>query len=453
MPDTPYALPRRAVMVSLLATSVLLSGRSWAMASGKTSKTLPDIAGLVGAVNAKVIAWRRDIHAHPELGNMEVRTADIVARHLQSLGLDSVRTKVAHTGVIGVLKGKLPGKGIVALRADMDALPIKEQTGLPFASKIVVDVKGVTTPVMHACGHDAHTAMLMGAAEVLAKLRDQFAGTILFVFQPAEEGVDGELAGAQLMLQERAFEDIEPNAMFALHVEPGRVGEIDARPGPMLSSATNLFISLKGAQTHAGRPWEGTDLVNLSADIVKSLNTVAARQVNVFEYPNVVSIGSLQAGNRANILPGSASLVGTIRTFDLARRDELKRRISELVTSLAIPYGAEANVRFEDVALTTGNDPAILDIAMPALIAAAGPGGGVRKNALMRGAAEDFSYFQARYPGLFYILGSSKNFTSMKDTFPNHSDRFDIDEAVLPIGVKAHALTALAYLAELNRKG
>lgn len=402
-----------------------------------------DIDSRVETVTPHVVAWRRDIHQHPELGNQEYRTAKLVAAHLKRLGFDDVRTGIAHTGVVGVLRGKRPG-GVLALRADMDALPIREVTGLPFASKVVVDVNGTPTPVMHACGHDAHTAILMGSAEVLAGMRDRIAGTILFVFQPAEEGVAGQEAGARLMLKEGAFSPIRPDAIFGLHVEPGPVGQIDARPGPMLSSATGITIKLKGRQTHAGRPWEGTDLVNLSADIVKALNTITPRQVNVFEFPNVVSIGALRAGNRGNILPGEATLEGTIRTFDLARRDDLQARIRKVVTGLAAGYDAGAEVDFEEVALVTGNDPALLETVLPALKSAATKG--IKLDALMRGAAEDFSYFQAEVPGLYYILGSTPPGIPLDKAPTNHSDRFDIDEAVLPIGVKAHVLTALTFL-------
>lgn len=431
---------RRAGIVKWLCTAAAAVLTSAAAAQ----PALPSVDTAVGRVAPKVVTWRRDIHRHPELGNHETRTAALVADHLRKLGLDEVRTGIAHTGVVGVLKGRRPG-GVVALRADMDALPIKEATGLPFASTVSVDVDGKPTPVMHACGHDAHTAMLMGAAEVLAGMRDRIAGTVVFVFQPAEEGgPPGQMSGARLMLKEGAFKGVRPDAIFALHVEPGPAGQIQLRPGPLLSSASDIMIDLTGRQTHGGRPWEGTDLVNLSADIVKSLATIASRQVNVFEFPNVVSIGSLQAGNRMNILPGTASLRGTIRTFDLARRDRLKELIRTSVDGLAKSYGAEAKVDFQDVALVTGSDPKLLDTIMPALRSAATAGGDT--NTLLRGAAEDFSYFQAEIPGVYYILGSTPA-NAPKDAVPtNHSDKFDIDERVLPVGVKAHVLSALAFL-------
>lgn len=404
----------------------------------------PSVDTRLAAVESKVVAWRRDIHQHPELGNREFRTAALVAAHLKSLGLE-VRTGIAKTGVIGVLHGTRPGK-VLALRADMDALPVAEQTGLPFTSRVVAEYEGREVPVMHACGHDAHTAILMGAAEVLAGLRGEIAGTILFVFQPAEEGPPaGEEGGAKLMLAEGALDAPRPDAIFALHVEPGPPGRIDVRPGPFLSSATTLRIRLEGRQTHGGRPWEGTDLVNLAADIVKSLTTISARQVNVFEFPNVVTIASVQAGARMNILPGEAMLGGTIRTFSAERLALLKDLIRTSVEGLAKSYGANAAVEFEEAALVTGNDPALLQQVLPALEQAAGPAG-VDTAALLRGAAEDFSYFEAQIPGLYYILGSTKNFTSMEAAPTNHSPQFDIDESVLAVGVKAQVLTALRYL-------
>jgi amidohydrolase len=400
----------------------------------------------VTGIAPKVRSWRRDLHRHPELGNHEVRTAALVAAHLRALGLDEVHTGIAHTGVLGVLKGSHPG-AVVALRADMDALPIREATELPFASRVVVDVDGVPTPVMHACGHDAHTAMLMGAAEVLAGLRDSIAGTVLFVFQPAEEGVASETAGAALMLQEGVFARWRPQAILALHVEPGPVGQIQVRPGPFLSGATSLRIALSGQQSHAGRPWDGTDLINLSADIVKSLTTISARRLDLFSFPNVVSIGAVQAGNRGNILPGQALLHGTIRAFDIGQRERLKQLIGESVAALSSSYGAQAQVQFQDDALVTVNDPALLARLMPALAAASGAAG-VLDNASQRGAAEDFSFFSEQIPGLYYILGSSPTLSGKADPPGNHSDRFDIDESVLAIGVKAHVLTTLQLLGE-----
>ncbi|MCJ2184277.1 amidohydrolase [Novosphingobium sp. 1949] len=445
----PSSLPSRLRALALGAAALIVP-----LAAPASAKPIPGVPAdleravdsAVSAVTPDVIAWRRDIHAHPGLGNHETRTAALVARQLRALGFDDVRTGIAHTGVVGILRGARPGP-VVALRAELDALPIKEATGLPFASHVVVDVDGKPTPVMHACGHDAHTAILLGAARVLAGLRDRIAGTVMVVFQPAEEGVTGETYGAALMVQEGVFDTLRPDAIMALHVEPGPVGRIMVRPGPFLSSSSAIHIRLKGRQTHAGRPWEGTDLVNLSADVVKALTTISARRVDVFQFPNVVSIGALQAGNRNNVLPGSASLDGTIRTFSLARRDALKTMIRQSVEGLTATYDAQADVSFEDQALVTSSEPALLARMRPALDAAAGPAG-VDANALLRGAAEDFSAFETQVPGLYYILGSTPNYTAMDAAPSNHSDKFDIDEAVLPIGVKAQVLTALSFLGQ-----
>ena len=436
---------RPSTLQASLIAIALAAGLQFAQIPDALAQSgLPSVDAQVSAIAAKVIDWRRDIHRNPELGNQETRTATLVADHLRSLGFDEVRTGVGVTGVVGILKGNRPGR-IVALRADMDALPIKEATGLPFASTVTVRDGDKEVPVMHACGHDAHTAMLMGAAEILASRRDNIQGTVMFIFQPAEEGVSGsETAGAQLMIEQGIFATEKPDAIFALHVEPGPAGQIQTRSGPLLSSASNIHIELKGRQTHAGRPWEGNDLVSLSADIVKSLATISSRQVNVFEFPNVVSIGSLQAGTRGNILPGTAEMHGTIRTFDLERRDRLKDLITKSVNGLSASYEAQGVVTFKDSALVTGSDPALLEIIMPALEKAASAG--VDKNTLLRGAAEDFSYFEEKIPGVYYILASTKNFTSMEVAPTNHSDLFDIDESVLSVGVKAHVLSAIAFL-------
>lgn len=398
-------------------------------------------------VEDKVIAWRRDIHANPELGNREFRTAKLVAAHLEALGME-VRTGIAVTGVVGVLRGNGPGP-VVALRADMDALPVLEQTGLPFASRARGEYNGMQVPVMHACGHDAHTAMLMGAAEVLAGMRDQFAGTVMFVFQPAEEGAPaGETGGAARMLAEGVFADPKPDAIFGLHVEPGVPGRIDVRPGGFLASAASMRIQLAGRQTHAARPWEGTDLINLTADIVKALTTYSARQVDVFDVPNVITVATINAGVRGNILPGKATLTGTVRTYSNERGRVLKAAIEEIVAGLASLYDATGTVVFDDVAAVTGNDPDILELIMPALVEAAGEAG-VNSNAPLRGAAEDFSFFEEVVPGIYYIIGSTPPGADPVPT--NHSPQFDIDESVLQTGVRAHVLTTLRFLGTFGR--
>ena len=398
----------------------------------------------ISAVSDKVVGWRRHIHQNPELSNREFETAALVAAHLNSLDME-VRTRIGVTGVVGILHGRGPGP-VLALRADMDALPVKEATGLPFASRVFASFGGVEVPVMHACGHDAHTAMLMGAAEVLSGLKDQFDGTVMFVFQGAEEGPPpGEEGGAQLMLREGVFDDPTPDAILGLHVEPGPLGQVQTRAHGFLPSASSMQIYLSGRQTHAARPWEGTDLINLTADIVKSITTLSARQFDVFDVPNVVTVATIQAGNRDNILPGEARLAGTVRTYSNTRKDRLKSAINSIVSSHAKLYGAEARVDFEDVAAVTYNDPELLARLRPALIAAAGEAG-LDDNSPLRGAAEDFSFFQQQIPGLYVILGSTRDYANVDTPAPNHSPEFDIDEAVMDTGVRVHVLSALEFL-------
>lgn len=431
-------------MFRSIVSLAVIASFSLSAPSKASTETPVAVEQMVSEINSKLIYWRRDIHQHPESGLREYRAAALIAAHLKKLGLDEVRTGQAKTGVIGILKGKHPGKTI-ALRADMDALPIKEATGLSFASRATAEIDGKLTPMMHACGHDAHVAVLMGAAEVLSKMRDQLHGTVMFVFQPNEEGVSYGEQGAILLLKEGALSRPKPDAIFGLHVEPGKVGTIDVRSGPFLSSATSFRIKLTGKQTHAGRPWEGTDTINMAADVIKALTTISARQVNVFEVPNVVSVGSVQAGNRGNVIPGEALLIGTIRTYATVRKEELKQKIDRAVGGIALGYGGQHSIEFADDALVTLNDPKLFQRLTPGLTKAAIPGG-LNTEAKLRGAAEDFSYYLADIPGVYAILGSTPNFTSMENAPTNHSDRFDIDEAVLPVGVKAHVYAALEFL-------
>jgi amidohydrolase len=446
----PDALAACLVAAALFAGAAAFAaageGPPAARAAPAASAAEPQLLAAIDRLEPSLIAWRRDIHQNPELGNRELRTSKLVAAHLRSLGLE-VRTGIAKTGVIGILRGSRPGR-VLALRADMDALPVREQTGLPFASATISEYGFAKVPVMHACGHDAHTAMLMGAAQVLSAHRERLAGTVLFLFQPAEEGQPpGEPGGAKLVLAERALENPKPDAIFGLHVEPGRPGRIDIRRGPLLSSATTLRITLNGRQTHAGRPWEGTDLVNLAADVIKLVTTISARRVNVFELPNVVSIAMIEAAPAPNILPGTVKLAGTIRTFSPERLAFLEQAIRSGVEGLTAGYGASAQFDFEEVARVTGSDPALVDRILPALQRASGAAG-VDDRALLRGAAEDFSYYLDAIPGVYYILGSTPNFTTLAAAPPNHSPFFDIDEAVLKIGVRAHVLSALEYLGD-----
>lgn len=409
-----------------------------------------EIDSAVAAIEDDVIAWRRDIHQHPELSNAEYRTSKLVAKHLKSLGLD-VKTGIAKTGVLGVLKGAKAGP-VIAIRADMDALPIKENTGLPFASKATGKLGFTTVPIMHACGHDAHTAILMGAASVLSGMKDDLAGTVLFVFQPAEEGApQGETGGAARMLAEGVFDELKPEAMFALHVEPGPVGLIDIRPQGFFAGATGVDIVLKGEGSHAAKPWQGTDVIELSADIVKGLTRLSSRTVNVVKEPTVVSIGSLHAGNRRNIIPTEATLSGTIRTYSPERLEAIKSGIENVVTTLAASYGASAEVSYSGETPATINDGRLVNRIVPGLRAAAGDPG-VNTDATRRSAAEDFSFFAQEIPSAYYILGSTPDFTTYEAAQGNHTPEFDIDEDVLAYGVKAHVYTALTYFETAEEK-
>lgn len=404
----------------------------------------PVIEAKVEAVYPKVVAWRRDIHQHPELGNREVRTSKLVADHLKSLGLE-VRTGIAKTGVIGVLRGGRPGP-VIAIRADMDALPVAEQTGLPFASKVTAEYNGKTVPVMHACGHDSHTAMLMGSAEVLAGMKSDIAGTIVFIFQPAEEGVPvGEEGGAEVMVRDGAFKDPKPQAIFGVHVVRGTPGKIDIRPGPAMAGSTKILLSLKGRQTHGAEPWNGVDVVNLSASIVTSLNEIAARQIDVTANPTVITIGSLQAGNRDNIIPETAEMLGTLRTYTPERRADVMERMTRTVNALADSYGATADLKWGHSNPALINNPDLTREMLPVLRAAAGEAG-FEPETKLQTASEDFSFYDQVAPIMYWWIEATPNFKDMKSSPTNHSPFFTIDETVMKTGVRSEVMVALAYL-------
>lgn len=405
---------------------------------------LATVEAQVKAVEPKVIGWRRDIHQNPELGNREVRTAALVAAHLRKLGFE-VREKVGVTGVIGVLKGGRPG-GVVALRADMDALPVTEATGLPFASRVTSTYAGQTVGVAHACGHDAHVAMLMGAAEVLAGLKDQIPGTVMLIFQPAEEGPPpGEEGGARLMLKEGAFAPVKPDAVFGIHVWPGKVGTLAWRSGPMMSEADTMRITLTGVQTHGAVPWRGTDLVGQAATMVHELNRLVTRTVNPAEAPTILTVATINAGIRHNIIPDKAELSGTLRTFDLAARDKLKLDIEKTVQGLSAIYGTQAKVSFSSAGALTYNEPALAGWIAGPLAEAAGKDG-INPSASPVTVSEDVSLFMNEVGGVFYFLGISPDGVAPGATAPNHSPLFVVNEAALKTGVKAHVLSAVRFL-------
>ena len=403
------------------------------------------VEAAVEAVGARVIAWRRDLHANPELGFHETRTAGVVADHLRSLGME-VRTGIGKTGVVGVLRGARPGR-TVALRADMDALPVLEATGLPFASTASGTYMGQTVPVAHACGHDAHVAMLMGAAEVLAGMRDQIAGTVVFIFQPAEEGAPpGEpKGGAALMIEEGALSDPRPEAIFGLHVVPGPPGNLWYRPRGFMAASDRIDITLHGRQTHGAWPWKGVDVVAASADVIQTINSLTARTVDPTTTPTVFTIATVDAGVRYNIIPDRAVLSGTLRTFDIAQRDDLVRRAEIAIDNVAETYGATAEFGVRQNAALVFNDEALSAWLEPVLEEAAGKGR-VDAGAPPTTVAEDFSYLSREVPGVFYHLGASPDGVDPASSPPNHSPAFDVNESVLPVGVRAHVLTALRFL-------
>ena len=394
-------------------------------------------------VNDRVVAWRRDIHQNPELGNQERRTAALVADHLRALGME-VRTEVGVTGVVGVLRGGRPGP-VVALRADMDALPVQEDTGLPFASTVTGTYMGQTVPVAHACGHDAHVAMLMGAAEILAGMRERLPGTIVFIFQPAEEGTPpGEEGGADLMIAEGALGDPRPEAIFGLHVVTGQPGQIWYRARGFMAASDRVDITLHGRQTHGAWPWRGVDVIALSADVVQTINTLTARTIDPTTTPTVFTIATLDAGVRYNIIPDRAALSGTLRTFDVEQRNALVERASAAIGNLAETYGATAEVTFLQNAPLVFNDPELSAWAAGPLAEAAGAEN-LNAASPPTTVAEDFSYFQQEIPGVFYHLGGTPDYDPATAP-PNHSPQFHVDESVLPLGVRAHVLTAVRFL-------
>ncbi|MDO9284498.1 MAG: amidohydrolase [Aquabacterium sp.] len=397
------------------------------------------------AAEARVIAWRRDFHAHPELGNREFRTAGIVAEHLRALGFDEVRTGVAHTGVVGLLKGALPGP-VVALRADMDALPVAEEVDLPFASKVKAEWNGDQVGVMHACGHDAHTAILMGVAEVLASQRGALRGTVKFIFQPAEElPPEGEEGGAKMMVEEGVMDNPRPAAIFGLHVTSRLpLNVVGYRPGPTMASADNLKITVRGSQTHGAMPWAGVDPIVTAAQVVLGLQTVVSRQVDLTREPAVVTIGTIHGGLRENIIPDSVEMRGTIRTFDEEMRDDIHERVTYLAEAISRSARAGCTVCIKKNYPVTVNDPALTEAMRPTLARVAGP----NRLALVPKVtgSEDFSFFQRVVPGLFIFLGVTPEEKDVSKAAPNHSPRFFVDERCLVTGVRALSHLAADFL-------
>ena len=398
------------------------------------------------AIEKQVIAWRRDFHEHPELGNHEVRTSKIVADYLKSLGIE-VKTGVAKTGVVGILKGGKPGP-VVALRADMDGLPVTERVNLPFASKVKTTYNGQEVGVMAACGHDSHVAILMGVAKVLSSMKSDLHGTVKFIFQPAEEGAPvGEEGGAALMIKEGALENPKVDAIFGLHINSQtEVGKIAYRPGGTMAAVNDFKITVKGRQAHGAYPWSSVDPIVTSAQIINALQTIVSRNLNVTENGGIVTIGAINGGNRSNIIPEQVEMLGTIRNLSAADEKMFIERIKTIVQNTAEAAGATAEVKipYSNHYPVTYNDPALTEKMLPTLQATAGAA-----NVLLRPAvtgAEDFSFFEEKVPGIFFFLGGMPKGGNPLTAPSHHTPDFYIDESGFTLGVKAMCNLTLDYM-------
>jgi amidohydrolase len=429
--------------VVALTMTVLLAGFPAGAAAQDAGTLHGEIDRLAAEFATDVIEWRRDLHRNPELGNREFRTAGIVAEHLRSLSFDEVRTDVAHTGVVGVLRGGRPGP-VVGLRADMDALPVTELADVPFASTVTTEYNGQEVGVMHACGHDAHTAVLMGTASVLGGMREDLAGTVVFLFQPAEEGAPlGEEGGAELMIAEGAVESPRPGAYFGLHTSPFPTGLFGWRAGGIMASADEFTITVIGRQTHGAAPEMGVDPIVVASQIVLALQTIPSRQVAAIQ-PVVVTIGKIEGGVRFNIIPDTVTLDGTIRTHDPAVQEQVHQRIRRTAEKIAESAGATALVDIRRFYPVTFNDPDLTAASLTSLSRVVGASGLVQIPPLM--VAEDFSFFAQQAPGFYFMLGVNAPGVGYGEAASNHSPYFYVNEDALEIGVQAMATLAVDYL-------
>ncbi len=402
----------------------------------------PEINQAAEQLEQQVIEWRRDFHEHPELSNREFRTAKKIADHLRSLGIE-VDTGVAKTGVVGILKGKNGGK-VVALRADIDALPVTERNDLPFKSEVTTEFLGSKTGVMHACGHDTHTAILMGVAEVLAKNKDKINGTVKFIFQPAEEGAPpGEEGGAALMVKEGVLKNPDVDAIFGLHINSATpVGTIKYKPEGTMAAVERFVINVQGKGTHGSAPWSGTDPILISAKIIDGLQTIISREAKLVDAAAVITVGKISSGVRFNIIPETAEMIGTVRTLDPAMKELILRRMREMVPAIAEAYGGSASIDIQTNTEITYNDPSLTEQMLPTLKQVAGDENVHLMKATTGG--EDFSYFQEEVPGFYFFLGGKP--LDSTEPAPHHTPDFYIDESGLLLGVKTMSQLALDYL-------
>ena len=430
---------------NLLVTVVFLSGCMLGGAAGaRESGLLSQARKATQNIEAQLIDWRQYFHANPELSNREFETAEKIAAHLRELGLD-VETGVAHTGVVALIRGKSLHP-MVALRADIDALPVTEQTGLPFASKVTTTFNNQQTGIMHACGHDTHIAILMAAAEVLTGMKDQLSGSVLLVFQPAEEGPpEGEEGGARLMLDEGLFERYPADVAFGLHTWSAlNAGVIGYRIGPMMASYDNFRIRVQGRQAHASKPWASIDPIVVASQIVLGIQTIASRQVNVTLAPSVISIGSIHGGIRNNIIPDEVEMLGTIRSFDADMRKDIQRRLVSTAENIAESAGTTATIELDYGYPVTVNDPELTMAMLPTLRSIAGEDNVVEIDLIT--GAEDFSYFQQEVPGFYFMLGATPAGQDAEKAPTNHSPHFYVDESTLLVGLDSLVAVTLGYM-------
>jgi len=421
----------------LLGFALFSSLYGWSQSNHLSEQTYAEI-------EQKVIDWRRHFHQNPELSNREFKTAEVIAKHLKSLGLE-VETGVAKTGVVGVLKGKHPGK-VLALRADIDALPVEERNDLPFKSIVKTTFLDTPVGVMHACGHDTHTAILMGAAELLSKHRDQIYGTIKFIFQPAEEGPPpGEVGGALEMVKEGVLKNPDVDIIVGLHINSQTpVGMIRYKPGGTMAAAQRFVLKINGKQTHGSQPWAGVDPIVIAAKIIDAYQTIISRESDLTNEAAVISVGKITAGVRFNIIPESCELIGTVRTLDFGMQKHINQRMKELAEGIAAAYGGTAELDIQNSTSITNNEPSLVNELLPTLERVAGKDQVVLSKATT--GAEDFSYFQEQVPGFYFFLGGMT--PGSTGSYPHHTPDFKIDESGLLLGVKAMTEISLDYLSQ-----
>lgn len=430
--------------ISLLFLILVLKVQNTAAQSGSQFEWSEYIDDQTEALFEKIVEWRRHIHQNPELGNREFETAAKIAEHLRSLGIE-VETEVAHTGVVGILSGGKPGP-VVGLRADMDALPVRERTDVPFASEVVAEYLGDMVPVMHACGHDTHVAMLMGIAEIFAERRDELPGTIKFIFQPAEEGTPpGEDGGAEMMVEEGVLKNPDVDVIFGQHISSQTpIGQINYRPGGIMAASNRFSIDVKGSQTHGARPWSGVDPIAVSAQIINALQTIISRETELTKEAAVITVGIIRSGVRNNIVPEDAYMEGTIRTLDDDMQEILFEKMHRTVKYTAKSMGAEAELTIYPGYPVTYNDPDLTAMMSPTFEAVAGPENVHVVNAIT--GAEDFSFFQMEVPGLYYFVGGMPAGMNPDEAAPHHTPDFYLEEEGMKTGVRALANLAIDYM-------